>query len=154
MTIDQYVADFLRDAQFRIAEMGVEMDALSDFNSPRYIELEGYRQELYQFMDVVYVGNWSIIDGYNFLDWDDYDIQAEMEYLRNRTAMITSPFTTFVGNYPEIVEGITGNSLATGLPVGVNQQYVGYDVNGNPIAVDFPELAGAIDTDTALTFFT
>lgn len=153
INIDQYVADFLRDAQFRIAEMGVEMDAESDFNSPRYEELYGYRLELYQFMAVVYVGEWSIPDGYNHLDWSEYDTRAEMEYLRNRTSMVTSPFTTFVGNYPQIVENITGINLATGLPVGVNGQYVGYDINGNPVAIDFPVLAGAIDTDTALTFF-
>lgn len=153
MAIDLNVADFMRDAQFRIAEIGVSLDGLSDFESPEYKDLEQQRLELYQFMDCLYVGQWSIPDGYNHLDWDEYDIDLEMQYLRNRTGMITSPFTTFVGNYPEIVEGISGLNFGTGLPSGNNQQYIGYDVNGNAVAIDFPVLAGAIDTDTALTFF-
>lgn len=151
--IDQNVADFIRDAQFRIAEIGVSLDGLDDFESPEYTELEQQRLELYQFMDCLYVGQWSILDGYNHLDWEEYDINQEMEYLRNRTSMITSPFITFVGNYPEIVESITGLNFASGLPSGNNSQYIGYDANGNAIAIDFPVLAGMIDTDTALTYF-
>ena len=151
--INQYIADFLRDAQYRIAEIGVSLDDLDDFDSPEYKELESQRLELYQFMAILYVGEWSIIDGYNHLDWEEYDIKQEAEYLRNRTGMITSPFTTFVGNYPEVAESISGVLFGTGIPAGTNTQYVGYDENGNPIAAEFPPSAGMNDTDTALTFF-
>lgn len=154
--IAQDVADFLRDAQFRIAEIGTSLDGMGDFESPEYKELEEQRLELYQFMDCLYVGQWSIYesDGFNHLDWDDYDINQEMEYLRNRTGMITSPFTAFVGNYPEIVGNIDGQDASGGaLPTGIEGQYVGYDVNGVPIAIGFPILAGANDIDTALTYF-
>ena len=150
--IDLYISEFIKDAQFRIAEIGTELDNLDDFCSPRYVELEGYRIELYQFMDVLYIGQWSIIDGYNHLDWEEYDIKREMEYLRNRTQMINSPYTTFVGNYPEIVESII-DSAKLALPLGEFNDVIYYDENGNAVTSPFPVTAGMNATDTPLTYF-
>lgn len=152
--IDQYIADFIRDAQFRMAEIATELDALGDFDSPRYIELDGYRRELYAFMDILYVGNWSIAGGYNHLDWDEYDIKAEAEYLRNRTEMITSPYTTFVGLYPQIVENISGGVNGTGLPAGDPLDIIQYNLNSEPVTVKMPTFAGMQTGDTPTTYFT
>ena len=44
--IDTIVNDFLRDAQFRIVEIGTELDNIGDFQDPRYIELEDQRLQL------------------------------------------------------------------------------------------------------------
>lgn len=150
--IDQSIADFIKDAQFRIAEIGTDLDGMEDFESPRYIELESFRLELYQFMDILYIGQWSIIDDYNHLDWEDYDIQREIEYLRNRTQMINSPYTTFVGNYPEIIETIN-DSVKLSLPLGTFNDVIYYDENGNAVTSPFPNVAGMNATDTPLTYF-
>lgn len=151
--IDTYIEEFLRDAQYRIAQIGGELDDLNDADSPEYLKLSGYRLELYQFMDIIYVGTWSILDGYNHLDWDDYDIKAEAEYLRNRTGMVTSPFTTFVGVYPQIVDSVTGTDLTTGLPAGDPGEFIYYNNNSDPVTVKFPVSAGMADGDTPQTFF-
>ena len=151
-TIDTYIADFIRDAQYRIAEIATEMDAISDEESPRYKEIKEWRLELYQFMDILYVGNWSITEGYNHLDWSDFDIQREAEYLRNRTGMITSPFTTFVGMYPTIVEEIDGGNSA-GLPAGDPLNIIQYNQNGDPVTVPMPNFAGMQTGDTPSTYF-
>lgn len=153
ISIEQYIANFIKDAQYRIAELGVIIDEEGDFDSPVYKEAQSWTLQLHQYMEVLYVGEMNIIDGFNFLDWDDYSIKAEAEYLRNLTGMVTSPFITFVGEYPQIVESITGISEATGLPIGFQGQYVGYDANGNPIAEVFPLTAGMQDNDTVETFF-
>lgn len=151
--IDQYVSDFIKDAQFRIAEIGVRLEDLKDKQEPEYLELEGFRLELYQFMDILYVGEWSIRDdGYNHLDWTDYEIRQEAEYLRNATGMITSPYTTFVSYFPSIGQ-IPGAEEAGGLPAGDPDSFILYDVNGNPVTVDFPTAVGAIASDTVENYF-
>jgi len=151
--IDQIISDFLRDAQYRMVEIANELDELDDFSDPRYEELEQQRLELYLFMDCLYVGMWSIYDGYNHLDWDDYDIQAEIEYLRNRCEMINSPYMTFVGTYPEILACITGDTSGSGLPSGNYGDMIYYNSNGNPITVPLPVIVGMLDSDTPSTFF-
>lgn len=151
--IDTVVNDFLRDAQFRIVEIGNELDPMKDFEDPRYIELETQRLLLYMFMDILYVGTWDIIDGYNHLDWDDHDITLESEYLRNRCEMINSPYASFVGSYPQITACILGASSGTGLPVGNPGDFIYYNLNGNPETEVFPTSVGMIDTDTVEQFF-
>lgn len=153
MDIDQYIADFLRDAQFRIAQIAEEMDGLDSIDSPRYKELEGFRLELYQYMDILYIGAWSIKDGFNHLDWTDNEIQAEAEYLRATTGMITSPFTTFVGNFPEIVASITNQTPVSGLPIGVNGDFILYDENNIPQTVKFPIIVGAVTNENITTYY-
>lgn len=154
MDIDQIVSDFLRDAQFRITQIGTELDGLKDFEEPRYIELESQRLQLYLYMDILYVGQWSILDGYNHLDWDDYDINLECEYLRNVTEMINSPYASFVGTYPEIVACITGQQPSGGgLPAGNPGDFIYYNANGNPVTEQFPLTVGMIDSDTVNSFF-
>ena len=153
MDIDQIISDFLRDAQFRITEIGTELDNLADFQDPRYIELEEQRLQLYLYMDILYVGQWSILDGFNHLDWDDYEINLECEYLRNETKMINSPYASFVGSYPEIVACISGETGGEGLPSGSPGDFIYYNSNSNPVVEQFPLTVGMADTDTVTTFF-
>ncbi len=151
--IDQYIADFIRDAQYRIAEIGVEIDGIKNGRSPRLKELLDWRDDLYLFMDILYVGEWSIIDGYNHLtDWTDEMVQSEAEYLRNKTGMVTSPFTTFVGVYPEIVASIGGGS-SSGLPQGDPLDFIQYNQNGEAVTQPFPQFVGAQTGDTPATYF-
>lgn len=150
-TIQELVEDFLRDAQYRIAEIQNEMESLDDQDF-RFELLKEQREDLYLFMHCIYIGQWNIKDGYNHLDWDDWDIQNEMEYLRESCEMITSPFVTFVGNYPSIVESL-GSSFGDALPSGTPQDYIYYDANGNAVTAPFPVQAGATDSDTPSTYF-
>ena len=152
MDIDQVIADFLKDAQFRIAEIGVELDNLADMSSEEYQILADHRLQLSEFIGIIYVGQWNIIDGYNLLDWDDYDIQQESEYLRTETGMINSPFTTFSCVYPQIVNNIVEGDGA-GLPVGDPGDFIYYNTNGEPVTVQFPRLVGMQSGDTVQSYF-
>ena len=151
--IDTIINDFLRDAQYRIVEIGNELDENSDFDSPRYQKLEQQRLELYQFMDILYIGQWNIIDGYNHLDWSDYDITLESQYLRNRCEMINSPYASFVGSYPEITACILGVSSGSGLPSGDPGDFILYNENGTPETIPYPGFVGMADTDTVASYF-
>lgn len=151
--INVVVSDFIRDAQFRITEIGTELDNLRNSSDPRFIELEDQRLQLYLFMDILYIGQWSILDGYNHLDWSDYDITLESEYLRNRCEMINSPYASFVGTYPEIVACISGQTSGSGLPSGSNGEFIYYNENGTPETVLFPSTVGMLDGDTVNLFF-
>jgi hypothetical protein len=151
--IDTIINDFLRDAQYRIVEIGNELDENPDFESPRYQELEQQRLELYQFMDILYIGQWNIIDGYNHLDWSDYDITLESQYLRNRCEMINSPYASFVGSYPEITACILGVSSGSGLPAGDPGDFILYNENGTPKTIPYPGFVGMADVDTVASYF-
>lgn len=152
MAIEQKISDFLRDAQYRMAEIANRMEEKDDYDN-EFEELEEQRLSLYLFMDCIYIGNWSIRGGgYNHLFWDDYDIEHEMEYLRNYCGMVTSPYITFVGNYPTIVASV-GASSGSSIPNGAPSEYIYYDAAGNPITAPFPVFAGATDSDTVETYF-
>jgi hypothetical protein len=153
MDINQIISDFIRDAQYRIAEIATTLDQLSDKEEPEYKTLKGYRDELYSFMDVLYVGEYGIIDGYNHLDWDDYTIQAECEYLRNRTGMVTSPFASFVLTYPEIIAYTGANEIGGSLPAGDPNDFLYYGPNAQATAVPFPTFVGMVSGDTVLSYF-
>lgn len=151
--IDQYISDFIRDAQFRIAELAVDMDGFDSFESKEYLDAEDKMNSLYNFMDVLYIGNWSILGGYNHIDWDDYDIQSECERLRAYTSMVTSPYMTFVGNYPQIVSSITGSSTSDGLPFGGANNFIFYNEAGDPETILFPTSVGNVDGESAADYF-
>jgi len=153
MAVDAYISDFVRDAQYRMAEIADLLNKMRNEDSPEYKQLLDWREQLYLFMDCLYVGNVDIEGGYNFLDWDDYSIQEEIEYLRNYTGMVTSPYTTFVGTYPGLVEAIGTSGGGAALPAGTGGQYIAYNTNGEPVAYTFPVKAGMNDNETALAYF-
>lgn len=63
MTLSQYISDFLRDAQNKVAEISVEMNALEDQGSYQYQKLHRSRLELALFMERLYEGKWYIRKG-------------------------------------------------------------------------------------------
>lgn len=63
MTLNDYIANYLRDAQYKIAELSVEMDTLQDQGSYQYEKLYRSRLELAMFMDILYEGKWLIRKG-------------------------------------------------------------------------------------------
>lgn len=155
LDIDQKVSDFMRDAQWRVAEIGVELDNMESKRTPEYKHLEFVRQELYLFMNQVYRGRHPIKDGYTYIyhNWSDIEVAKEIEYLRSWSGMNITPYYNFVSYYPHIKAQITGESNGTGLPGGSPGDF--YVVNNN-FAVEaypFPGFAGMIDTESAANYF-
>ena len=146
MTINEYIDSFLRDAQYRIATLSVEIDSLEDKGSYQYRELFNKRLELSTFMDIVYEGKWYIIDGYNHIQytesadqeetWTEKEVIQEIEYLRYYTEMNEVPFITFTAHYPQIVNSIGsgGSGSGTDFPAGLPGQTIFYNASSEPYA--------------------
>jgi len=169
MTINEHIDLFLRDAQYRIAQLSVEIDELEDQGSYKYQELFRWRLELSSFMDVVYTGVWFITDGFNHIQltdeqdteegWTESEVMQEIEYLRYYTLMNEAPFITFTGHYPQIVNpvsqttgiGSVGNGVI--LPSGQPGMTVFYDASGQLYADSISPYSGHIDNESINAYF-
>jgi hypothetical protein len=60
MTLSEHISNYLRDAQYRIAELSIEMNELEDQGSYQYQKLYRSRLELALLMDILYEGKWLI----------------------------------------------------------------------------------------------
>lgn len=143
--VNTVVNDFLRDAQYRVAELsGVIDDKKRKSKRRRSNEKEkDLRAQLLLWMDCLWDSRQTIHgDDYNFLhDWSDEEIIAECEYLRAISGMNEIPFLTWAGYSPSVRTVIT--QLLTGnLPVGILDDHIVYDGNGDPIATPFPKVGG------------
>ncbi len=155
--VNQYIAEFLRDAQYRVGELTQQMIELRDEGSFRYEELYNQRKALWHFFKIVY-DNYTDFEesGYNFLrcshstaypEWTDREIIAEIDYLRAFARMATLPYLAFTGYYPEIVGTILGDGFNFGgdgwtPPEGDYLEVLRYDVSGNLVPVPWPDYAG------------
>lgn len=139
MTLNEHILNFLRDAQYRIAKLSVEIDSLEDEGSYKYEELFAQRLSISTFMEVVYEGQWAITDGYNHLQtstWTDREILQEIEHIRYYTKMSEVPFINFTAHYPKISSTIVqsgggetpGN--AANIPIGTSGQFLRYNASG------------------------
>ena len=163
MTIDDYIGNFLRDAQYRIGVISVEMNELEDEGSYQYKELDKSRLALGAFMDILYEGKWLVQDGYNHLQigssgqtWSEYDLMSEIDYLRYNHAMNEVPAITFTGHYPTIASIISGggaSSAISSLPAGQYGQLMGFDGNEVPEAQDIDRYGGHRDNETITDYF-
>jgi hypothetical protein len=153
MTLAQYVSDYLRDAQYRIAQLTGEIDSLKDEGeeNPNFVLLKEKRMALIRFMRLVYDPFHSFQDaGYNFLkastEWSDREIINEIEYLRDYTDMALIPYAVFTGFYPTIVNNILGDNFGGGgvanLPEGEYLNVLRYNINGELEAIPFPQYTG------------
>lgn len=148
------ISDFLRDSQFRVAELSVEMAAMKT-KRPEYYRLHDLRAQLILWMDLLYESRDNIHgDDFNYLDpevWSERAIISECEYLRKISGMATIGYITFAGYSPiirNIITGVSGGNL----PAGLENQYIVYDVNGNPVATNFPTIGG-MQTETITQYF-
>lgn len=167
MTIHDYINDFLRDAQYRVATLSVEIDQIGDDGSYQYRELFQKRLELTTFMDIVYEGKWYITNGgYNHIQytttsdtedmWTEREVIQEIEHLRYYTEMNEVPFVNFTAHYPQIVNliGSGGSgSGSTSLPAGQFRQFMGFNATGYPEAQDIDEWGGHIDGESITSYF-
>ena len=153
MTIAQYISDFLRDAQYRVSQLTIEIDEKRDEGeeNPNFIIRKAKRKALIDFMELVYDPlHFFIDDGYNFLkaeeEWTDHEIAAEIEYLREYTNMTRIPYGVFSGYYPTILVSILGTNINAGndavFPEGDYLDILRYNSNGELEAVPFPQYTG------------
>lgn len=154
--LNQYVAEFLRDAQYRIGELTQEMFELRDEGSFLYAEKYDQRRALITFMEIVYDNYALFVDsGYNFLSaslddthpaWTDREIRYEIDYLRAFARMAQYPYLVFTGYYPEIIGNIMGSGGGSGPgwnpPVGDYLEILRYDISGTLIPIAWPDYAG------------
>jgi hypothetical protein len=120
MNIDKEISDFLRDAQWKLAKLTFEMDALEDDGDPYYQELKIQRWELGEFYNILLETQQQMEGGFNWLytaGWTDKDIINEIHYLRNKNQMNGVP----VLNYQHVVHQVISlvqesGSGGSGLP--------------------------------------
>lgn len=155
--LNQYVAEFLRDSQYRVGELTQQMIELRDDGDLRYADLYNQRRALWTFLRILYDNYTSFIDGaYNFLSidmdtehvaWTEREIVAEIDYLRAYTRMAQLPYLAFTGYYPEIVGNIMGDGFSFGgdgwtPPTGDYLEILRYDISGVLIPIAWPDYAG------------
>lgn len=153
--IDQIVNDFMRDAQWRVAEIGIELDEMKSRNSAEYKRLSFIREELYLFMDSLYIGRHPISDGYTYIYniWTERQVIEEIEYLRSWSGMTITPFYNFVSYYTQVLNQITQGGNASGLPQGDPGDFYVVNANGFVEAYPFPSFAGMIDYESVSDYF-
>jgi hypothetical protein len=150
--LNQTVYNFLADAQYRVAELSIEMSEMKVRRS-EYNEKHDLRAQLILWMDLLYESRDNLYgDAYNYLsDWTERQILAECEYLRQLSGMAAIGYITFAGYSPIIIANTNSGSGAN-LPAGNENDYIRYDVNGNPITEPFPNVAG-MTTETIEQYF-
>lgn len=164
MTIHDYIADFLRDAQYRVGKLTAEIDALADDGGYLYEEKINHRLWLTAFMDIVYEGRWLISDGYNHIQyvsvpvedsWTEREIIQEIQYLRYYTNMNEIPYINFTGHYPQIVLAITGSSQSgSEFPAGNPGDSIFYNANKSPYAENIDPYGGIYTNESITSYFT
>lgn len=156
MSIEQSISDFLRDAQYRIAEISISINE-SDWtvNNPEYQKLFFMRMQLIQFMDSLYNARYSFIDNkYRFEFLTDQEIQDEIEYLRWWCNIGSVPYLTFTAYYPWIVNNVVNSGgTSIGIPSGSLGQYLIFGLNNNLQVDDFPNRCGMIQGENINDYF-
>ena len=151
--VNTVVNDFLRDAQYRVAQLAtlVNKGKTESKRRNRYEKEDSWRAQLILWMDLLFDSKHSFKTGYNFLgDWTDREIIAECEYLRKITGMNEIAWLTFAG-YSQTINQIITGVIGT-LPVGTEDEHIVYDASGNPYATPFP-VTGGMGSLTISQFF-
>ena len=141
---EQTVSEFLRDGQYRIAELTIEIDQKKR-DSIDWLEPALLRWELINWMNLLVDPRQDIKDGSNFLlsgsqPWTEREVIAECEYLRRKSGMNNIPWITFAG-YSPVIRSEEGSG-GTGLPSGNPGDTIIYDSSSVPRAVPFPQYTG------------
>jgi hypothetical protein len=166
MTLNDHIANFLRDAQYKIAEISVKMNEIEDQGSYQYRELHKSRRDLTRFMNSLYEGKWLIQSGYNHMQigepgegktWTEREVIEEIQHLRYYNKMNEVPYITFTARYPKIVSIINGGGPGSGnvgnLPSGVFGQLMGFNGAGQPEPQTISPWGGHIDGESITAYF-
>lgn len=160
------ILGFLRDAQFRIAELTYQINDLlieGEIESPK--DKNKIRIELMEFVEVLYEINWNTFTGYNLLvttdtvpiyynGWTQDNITKEMQYLRSKSGMVDLPLLSFGPYWTEVVNIVTGLSQGVGIDLtGDFGQFLMFSISGQPVAVDIDPYAGMLPNETIANYF-
>lgn len=163
MTIHEHIDNFLRDGQYRVGQLSVELQTLDKEGSYLYDAKFKQRLEITMLMSMLYEGRWYIQDGYNHVQygdgdeqWTEREIISEIEHIRYYTNMNEMPFINFTAHYPQIAFylGIPESpGSATPFPPGTSGQAIFYNSQGEPYAETIDSYAGMYDTETINDYF-
>lgn len=143
--MEEYISFFLVDAQYRVAELTIEINEIRQRSKKKNDWKKPYlmRLELSVWISILYEAYMNIYDGYNFLsNWTETQIKEECEYLRAKTGITRIPYLSFASYAPEIVivEG-----AGTGVPTGEQGQIVTYDAARRAVAQPAPTDGGMLN---------
>lgn len=162
MTIDETINNFLRDAQYRIAQYSIRMNEIKDDSSYQYKECFQQRLRLIIFMSILFEGKWYIQDGYNHIQygdteetWTENQITLEIEYLRYYTNMNEVPYITFTAHYPQIASYLGTGQVGSGtdIPSGNNKDILFFNEVGQLYADSIDPWAGVFTNETITGYF-
>jgi len=156
MDINKEVSDFLRDAQYKLALMTAEMDAMEDDGDVYYTNLRIQRRELDYFYSILYETTMAMTGAYNWLtaaEWTEKDILNEIHYLRSKYEMNGLPVLDYASSVTKIInyKQESGGGAFVPLPVGIGDILIG-GTNGWEVG-SFNEYAGMLDSETLTTYF-
>lgn len=151
MTFQEKVDQFVSDAAYRIGEIGHEIDEMADKSNHECYKLKNIRAELSMFLSILRHTTMSIIDGTNFLDWDEYDILKECEYQRRKAGMNILPIINFTNNAVSVIiqqaSSGSGSESSSSIPSGSSGDSLFYNVSGELYADSISTYGGAGDED-------
>ncbi len=152
MTFQQKVDQFVSDAAYRVGELGHLMDELADNANRNYADYYEIRRQLSDFLAIIRHTTMPIANGTSFLDWDEYDVEREMQYLRGISGMNRMPIINFLNNavpvlISQTVIGGGGNGGSSSLPPGNPGDSIFYNVQRQPYADSIDPFIGMGEDD-------
>jgi hypothetical protein len=151
-TFKEQVSYFLRDAQYRIAELGNQIKLEYHHDDEKVNYLSSVRDQLYAFCTVLFINILPFKDdNINYLSWDEQEIIAEIHYLRSIGGLNDLPIIDFTAYNHEVVDMQNYAGVSEGLR-GSYEQLYSWDANNRPIAVYYSKIAG-MNEKTIAQFF-
>lgn len=153
MSVTTDILNFLRDANYKVGEIGIWLRENKNSALKEKIDDQIYlRRELLGFMSVLYEGQYTIKDGYlNFLDWPDKEILAEINRLRYKAGLNDIPYLVFTNYTPVIVNksaSVATGGGGTGFPAGNPFDLFQIDQNDNVVALAIDPIGGHEPNET------
>ena len=156
MDINKEISDFLRDAQYKLAQLTFQMDGNEDDGDVYYQELKEARWELDYFYSILLETSQQMEGGYNWLttaEWTEKDILNEIHYLRSKHQMNGMPVLDYQHTTHQIISFINdggGGSLPTPTAPGLIlvSTTTGWEEG------TLGDYVGMLDTESLDTYFT
>lgn len=155
--INKQISDFLRDAQWKLAKLTFEMDALEDDGDNHYQELKEQRWELDYFYSILLETSQKIEGGYNWLEtagWTEKDVMNEIHYLRNKHQMNGTPVLDYQHVTHQIISLIQESGGGSGLPTSNGAGNILVSIsNGGWEETNLSKYVGMLSNESLATYF-
>lgn len=157
MALSDHISDFLRDGQYRLAEITHKLKTeIYDPDSREYIELNEQRLKIWALLNMLYYGYLDIYQGnFGFAesleDWSEFEIISEIEHVRSETEVSEIPWASFA-TFQRVLVTRSGSSEEETDPTnlgGLEDQMAVYDSGGRLFGEDKPVNLGWIVPDIA-----